>query len=178
MNKLISTTISVFSITALSISIVLYFTQPRIAYIHNSRIISEYNGTIEANQHIEEKKRIWQANLDSLSFNYNLEVQLFEKEFNSLSPSTKEARQEYLKRLKNDLVTYKQALEKKIEEEENIVSSGILKQINSFLLEYGKESSYDIIFGVTESGSIHYGKDVNDITDEVLEVLNNKYSGE
>jgi outer membrane protein len=41
--------------------------------------------------------------------------------------------------------------------------------------EYGKENGYDLILGTTTSGNILYGTEKKDITEQVLNALNNAY---
>jgi outer membrane protein len=54
----------------------------------------------------------------------------------------------------------------------------IWKQINSYLDAYGKEMGYDFIFGAVGNGSLMYGGESNDVTNEVIDYINRKYIGE
>ncbi|MBI4646903.1 MAG: OmpH family outer membrane protein [Bacteroidia bacterium] len=78
---------------------------------------------------------------------------------------------------KNDIIKYTQTINNNAKEEENKMLEGVLNQINSFSEEYGKTNGYDLVFGTTLSGSILYGCPARDITDEILEALNNRYKG-
>lgn len=51
----------------------------------------------------------------------------------------------------------------------------IWKQINQYVKEYGRLNNYSFIFGAQGDGSIMYADTINDITDEVLIFINNKY---
>ncbi len=53
----------------------------------------------------------------------------------------------------------------------------ILKQINQYVYDYGKENKYKYIFGANSSGTLMYARDSEDITDLVLEYINQRYSG-
>ena len=53
----------------------------------------------------------------------------------------------------------------------------IWKFINEGVKEYGSIHDYDFIFGATGDGSLMYAREQNDITDEVVVYLNNKYVG-
>ncbi len=53
----------------------------------------------------------------------------------------------------------------------------IWKQINQYLEDYGKENNYDIIFGANGQGNIMFAKEGDDITKDVSEYINKKYSG-
>jgi len=56
-------------------------------------------------------------------------------------------------------------------------SEQIWKQINQYLDDYGKENGYDIIFGATGQGNIMFAKQKDDISKEVSEYINTRYSG-
>jgi len=67
-------------------------------------------------------------------------------------------------------------------DEDNVVltreyDSQIIKQLNQYISDYGKENGYDMIYGNTTSGSILYGDKKYNITKEVSVYLNEKYQG-
>lgn len=53
----------------------------------------------------------------------------------------------------------------------------IIKQLNQYVSDFGKENKYDIIYGNTSSGSIMYGTDDLNITKPVISYINIKYKG-
>ena len=53
----------------------------------------------------------------------------------------------------------------------------VWKQINQYIEEYGRLNSYTYIFGAQGDGGIMYADTVNDITDEIIIYINNKYQG-
>lgn len=53
----------------------------------------------------------------------------------------------------------------------------IIKQLNQYVTDYGKEKGYDIILGSTTDGSIMFGTDRFNCTNEVVSYINNKYKG-
>ncbi len=53
----------------------------------------------------------------------------------------------------------------------------IIKQLNQYIADFGKEKNYDIIYGNTTNGSIMYGTDQLNITKEVTNYINAKYKG-
>lgn len=53
----------------------------------------------------------------------------------------------------------------------------IIKQLNQYVSDFGKENHYDLIFGNTTDGSIMYGTDKLNITREVTDFVNQRYKG-
>jgi outer membrane protein len=143
----------------------------KIAYINTQVVFNEFEYKKELEKELEsiqnQRKYVldsMQTNLKMLSKKYNLD-----------------------KKNKNIIVEYQTArelfLEKKtiIEEEAiNMIKTSdekIIKQINSYLIEYGKEEKYKIIFGTTLNGSIMYGDTTLDISKKVITYINSKYRG-
>ncbi|MEM8567076.1 MAG: OmpH family outer membrane protein, partial [Bacteroidota bacterium] len=58
------------------------------------------------------------------------------------------------------------------------MTSQVLEQINAYLKTYGEQNNYRIILAATEYGNVAYAADGLDITEEVLEGLNNEYAGQ
>lgn len=50
-------------------------------------------------------------------------------------------------------------------------------QLNQYIKEYGEEKGYDLIFGSMGDGHLMHGKKDLDLTDQVIEYINVKYSG-
>ena len=50
-----------------------------------------------------------------------------------------------------------------------------MSQINSFVKQYAEQEGYDIILGTTQSGSLLYANNALDITEEIVEALNQYY---
>lgn len=56
-------------------------------------------------------------------------------------------------------------------------SDQIWKQINQYVDDYGKKYGYDLILGATGQGNIMFAKQDDDITKDVSEYINRRYSG-
>lgn len=71
---------------------------------------------------------------------------------------------------------------KKIIEEDNALQTKkyddeIITQLNQYIKDYGKEKNYTYIFGNDGNGSLMYGKEINNITKETIEYVNERYRG-
>ncbi|MFA6924373.1 MAG: OmpH family outer membrane protein [Bacteroidales bacterium] len=174
---IISIVNGVIAIAAISIAIYLYITTPRIGFIHNSRILTEYNGVKAGKKVYQDKVNTYKANLDSLQMQVNKMIQIYKEDEKKLNPKEKKERQEQIKQRQMDFMNFRNGAEKMIKEEDDKISSAILKQVNTYIYEYAKKKHYDFVFGSTTDGSLFYGSDKFDITEEVLKELNNKYEG-
>lgn len=171
----------IVSITALSISVATIFLtdrSPKIRYVRSYELVYGYLGMQEAQRELEEKSRVWKANIDTLQQDYRLSLGNYTANAASLSANEKTEQEKLLMQQQQNLLSYSQAMDAKAKEEDEKVTEGVLNQINSFVMEYGKENGYEIILGTTLSGSLLYGDETIDITEEVLDALNRNYKGE
>lgn len=53
----------------------------------------------------------------------------------------------------------------------------IWTQLNHFLQEFGDLDNYQVILGAKGDGTIIYANNIKDVTDEVIEFVNDKYYG-
>lgn len=151
---------------------------PKIAYVNNIKVLSEYDGMKMANKELQKKLTVWQRNVDTLASEFQQRAKQYEEEKNSLSPSEQKVTEELLISKEKQFYQYRDAIQQKMQEEDKRVTEGVLKIVNGKIQEYGKKNGYDILLGANTSGNIVYSNDIYDITDEVLEILNKQYEGE
>lgn len=166
------------TLIACSLSVYSYFYQPKIGYVNNQRLFAEYNAVKEGHQTFQKKMDTWQGNIDTLKNALDKDYQVFKSKMPSLSSAEMESQKAALMKRKEELVNYKEAIEKQADEEEAKINQAIINQVNDFLKEYGEANGYDYILGVTDNGSVLYAKEGEDLTKEILKGLDKKYKGE
>ncbi len=155
-----------------------YINSPKIAYVYNTRILNEYQGMKEGKVLYQKKLQVWQANVDTLEKELNNAIAAYERDFKKMTRKEKELSEQLLQKKQQDFMNYKKAIEEKAQQEDMQMTSSILNQINSYVLEFGKKEGYTYIFGVTDDGNLLYAEEGDNITDLVLNELNKNYSGE
>lgn len=74
-----------------------------------------------------------------------------------------------------------QALVNRVQQEaankQNEIMQPVYSQINVYIREYGAVHDYSIIHGALSSGNILHGSEAVDLTDELIEYINEKSSG-
>lgn len=78
--------------------------------------------------------------------------------------------------MQNDYFAKKEQFARDNESVMNIYNEKIWTQINEYVQQYGKEKGMNIVFGANSQGSIMYGNSPFDITEEVLDYINNKFN--
>ena len=102
-------------------------------------------------------------------------VSKYNLESSKLSDAQKREQVVNLQNQKDNIQKYIQVLEQKAQEEDEKMTKAVINQINSSIEEYGKSKGYDYVLGTTNEGNILYGVKSNDITESVLQYVNDKY---
>ena len=153
-------------------------TREKVAYVRSHDLIYDYEGTKEAMAKFDDKKMSWQANVDTLKQDFQRSIATYNRDYEKLSVSERRQREEMLNSQQQQLEMYSQAIDGRIREEDRKMMEAVLNQVNSFIEDYAEVEGYDIILGTTQDGSILYGKEHLDITEQVLKELNKRYRGE
>ena len=53
-----------------------------------------------------------------------------------------------------------------------------LEKVRSFVKDYSKEKGYTFVLGSNDAGSVLYGEESKDITNDVLKAINDDYKSE
>jgi outer membrane protein len=120
----------------------------------------------------QQKAKSWQANLDTLTKELQREI----LKNQAASGKQKSPTDEILLKQKQ-LHEYRNALNAQAEQEDKKMTGEVIADVNAYLRRYGKEKGYKIIIAATEYGNLAYAEEGLDITDEILEGLNQEYLG-
>lgn len=170
-NKLIIFTLALGVVFSICLSIVNFYSNQKVVFVNSLVVVEQYVGMKEVQRLIDARSKSLTARLDSLyraSFSVGLEGE--DKKVNSSQQNdviAKSKIQNYYK--------LKEQEETAAKEEGDKLLQGALNQINSYIEEYSKKNDIDIVVGVTVSGSLLYGSERVDITNDIVEGLNKRY---
>lgn len=150
------------------ISIGVYLQQPKTAFVDNQRLFAAFEGKKELEARLEQGAQAQQAALDSLK------LQLMQLE--RLASTDATARQQFLI-VRQQYEQQQQQLDGAYQQQSRDYTEVIWKQISHYTIAYGKANGYDYIFGTAGQGSLMYGAQQHDITEEVLIYINQQYAG-
>lgn len=152
-----------------------YYRTPKIVFVRSSILVEKYNGTDVARKKYQDQLEKWKSNIDTLKFDYNRRFTNFSVVASSLSKSEREKQQRELDSERKRIEEYIASLQQKAQADEEELVQKNLNEINAFVEEYSKQKGYDVVLGTTVNGNIMYGQDSYDVTNEILEKLNERY---
>jgi len=149
--------------------------QEKIGYVDNVKLMDEYQEKIDAETKFKSDEAVLTKKRDSMSQAYQLELQTFQTR--SQSMSQKKAQEEYgLLQQKGQFLG--QQLQQEAQEAQSanqVILDSIISTVKREIKAYGKANDFTYILGGGDGGSVLYGLDANDVTDEVVKILNDKY---
>ncbi len=148
----------------------------KIAYVDSARLLNGYKGAEQARKAYQDKAKLWQANIDTLTSEIKSSIKKHEHALSGMSAKEQASSKEAINAKQKQLLNYQKAVQENAKDEDGKLSQVIVAQINSSLSRFGKENRYKIIFIANQSGTIAYAKEGMDITDQVLENLNSTYT--
>jgi len=147
---------------------IVYNAIPKTAFVDNQRLFQEFGGKKELEQRLEQAAHAQQAALDSLGLQIkSLQVAAQQDE--------QAAKRMFL--LQRNYQQQEQEQQMDYQQKSQEYTEAIWKQISQYTIEYGESQGYDYVFGIAGQGTLMYGKEGYDITEEVLTYINAKYEG-
>ncbi|MFS4492737.1 OmpH family outer membrane protein [Maribacter sp. 2308TA10-17] len=152
--------------------------QAKIGYVDNVKLMDAYQEKIDVEAKFKTKTDALTKKRDSISQAFQLEAQAFQAKAQKMNQ--KKAQEEYgLMQQRGQFIG--QQLQ---QEEQALVTAGqtemdsVVSRVKKAVKAYGKTNKYTYILGGGDGGSVLYGQEVNDLTDEVVKILNADYKKE
>jgi len=150
--------------------------QTKIGYVDVEEILKEYKGTKEAEKEINKKSDELKKELDQLAANYQAQVTDYYAKANKMSAKARQEAEGVLMQAQNILKQRQQQAQINVQKEGQEKMEEINESIEDFVEDYAKTNSFSYILGTSQqTKSVLYGDSKSDLTDIILEALNDSY---
>lgn len=147
----------------------------KIGYVDNSQLINEYQEKKDIEERLNTKIAAFQKRTDSLRKIFQLDVNEAEIKARSMSQANIQKLSQELQERESILSQRVQLEQQQITQESRAQNDSLIKKIRDFVKDYGEKNGYSYILGSNEGGSVMYGKGENDLTQTILDLLNQAY---
>ncbi|TVZ52651.1 OmpH family outer membrane protein [Dokdonia sp. Hel_I_53] len=153
-------------------------TQQKTGYVDTEELLTEYNELKETKDMFSAKGDAINAELEPKIQAYQIKEDLFRK--NGPSMARKEAEKQYaaLNAEAQQLQQERQMKIGQLQTESQGAIDSLIKKVKDKVKSYGQAKGYDFIYGSNDAGSVLYGKDELNLTEEILAELNSEYDSE
>jgi outer membrane protein len=150
--------------------------QTKIAYINVEDLMKDYDATKLMQEELQAKQEKITKELDSISAPFQLEVQEYYKNAQKMSVQKRAEVEADLQQKNQQLQARQQQASQQLQLENQINSEAITKKVDSFVSIYAAEKGLGLVLGTSGNGTVMYGDDTLNITQQILEILNNEYA--
>jgi outer membrane protein len=168
MKKLAIVFLTIISLTACQ--------QQKIGFVDNSVLINEYQERKDVEARLNTKIEAFKTRTDSLRSAFELEIKEAELKARTMSQSAIQTLSQELQQKEQVLSQRVQFEQQQIAQESQTLNDSIINRVKAFVQDYGKSNNYNFILGSNEAGSVLYGEEASDLTQEILKALNENYS--
>jgi outer membrane protein len=168
MKKLAIVFLTIISLTACQ--------QQKIGFVDNSVLINEYQERKDVEVRLNTKIEAFKTRTDSLRSAFELEIKEAELKARTMSQSAIQTLSQELQQKEQVLSQRVQFEQQQIAQESQTLNDSIINRVKAFVQDYGKSNNYNFILGSNEAGSVLYGEEASDLTQEILKALNENYS--
>lgn len=151
----------------------------KVAYVEIDTLLSKYNFCIDLNEAMVKKSENVRLQLNQKAQDLQKQQQEFQTKYqNNAFLSAERAQQEYnrINKLSEDLQTLSDKLQSELAAESEKNNLQLQDSIKNFLKEYNKAKCFTLIISNTGMDNLLYADQALDITQEVLDGLNARYS--
>ena len=151
----------------------------KIAYVEIDTLLAKYNFCIDLNEAMVKKSENVRLTLNQKATELDKQKREYQTKYqNNAYLSQERAQQEYnrIVNLEQDLQNLSNKLQQELLSENEKNSLQLRDSINSFLKEYNKTKGYSLIISNTGFDNLLYADSIYNITQEILEGLNARYS--
>ncbi|TNJ47062.1 OmpH family outer membrane protein [Tamlana fucoidanivorans] len=153
--------------------------QNKIGFIDNGTVINGFQKKKDVEAKFQSKEEAFRKKADSISKAFELEVK-------ETQTTARKSSQVKAQELMSGLQQKQQMLQQQMQFEQQQLTQAFQAEIDSvivdvkaFVKEYGKKNGYNFVFGTSENAaSVLYGEEQADLTEIILNALNEDYNKE
>jgi outer membrane protein len=149
--------------------------QNKIGFVDNVKLMDGYQEKIDIEARYKVKAEALNKKRDSISQAFQLEAQAFQTKAQSMAQD--KAQEEYglLQQRGQFIGQQLQQEEQQMQSEGQTEMDSLISRVKKEISGYGKSNGYTYILSGGEGGSVLYGTDTKDLTQDILKILNDKY---
>jgi len=153
--------------------------QVKIAYVDVGEILKEYEGSKLAEEEMKAKSEKMAAELDQLALPFQQKVQEYQQNSKNMSETARKEREQELMQEQQIIQQRQQMAQQQVQAEGQQKIEMINEAIEGFLSEYAQSNGFSYILGTSDqTKSVLYGEESLDITDAIIEALNNDFKSD
>lgn len=153
----------------------------KIAYVNIDTLMDKYQLAIDLNEEFTKKQENMTADLNVQAKKVEEMIQSYQYRLQNNAITSRARAESEAKKIegkRNELAELNQKLRGELQADYEKVSKRLRDSVQSALKRYNATADFDLILQTTDGGNVMLGKPQLNITEDILEALNNTYKGE
>jgi len=146
-----------------------------IAYVVEDSLLSKYDYFLELAEDLEEKRSDMENDYTLKAQGLQKEIEAFQRTAGNMTMNQARALEEDLVRKRQNLMLLQEKMGQDLMQAETEVNTQLYEKVTSYIEELAAEKGYTMIFNVKRGNAILYGHQGMDITESVVQGLNDAY---
>lgn len=150
-------------------------TQEKIGYVDNVALMDKYQEKMDVEARFKVKLDALTKKRDSISQGFQMEMQAFQAKAQKMNQTKAQEEYAVMQQKGQFMGQQLQQEDQTLQAEGQTEMDTLVKKVKKEIKAFGKAKGYTYILGGGDGGSVLFGTDANDLTDEILTILNDKY---
>ena len=146
--------------------------QEKTAYVENEKVVEEYYKLENMRNKYNSKQEALKKEIDSLTAPFQKLYQEYMEKRESLEDGERQQREQQLRQMQQQIRAKQNQQGRQIQQQRGKESDSLIKVMENKIAEYAEQKGYTYIFGSNQSSNILYGDKSKNITDDVIDMLN------
>jgi outer membrane protein len=148
----------------------------KVAYIYGDSLNKHYDFLIDAEADLQKEQKLVERRIKRKRQDAEKRAAELQQQAPTMTQNQMQEAQLEMQNLDIELQQYQQRLGTEFRQSEIDMQNEYLDRVNSFLDEFNSDGEYDMILNFQPGGNLLWIKDKYDITDEVIDGLNEQYA--
>ena len=149
--------------------------QEKIGFADNVKLMDTYKEKLDIEARFKTKSEAFTKKRDSISQAFQLEAQDFQSRAQKLAQAKAQEEYSLLQQRSQFIGQQLQQEEQQLQMQGQTEMDSLVSKIKREIKTYGKTNGYSFILSGGDGGSVLYGTDTKNVTDEIVKILNDNY---
>ena len=146
--------------------------QEKTAFVDNGKVVDEYYKLENMRDRYDSKQEALKREVDSLAAPFQKLYDEYMQKRESMSDEKRQQKEQQLRQMQQRIRAKQNQQGQKLQKQRGEEADSLIKIMEDKIATYAKEKGYTYIFGSNQSSNILYGDKSKDITDDVINMLN------
>lgn len=145
----------------------------RVACIDTAKVLQAYKGIEDLRKSYDGKTKLFKARLDTLKLEFENSLKFYEKNRPNFTEKQVKEEEAKLRKKQDEYSRYSLSNEESLKNEETKIIEKAIETVNAKIKRFAKTKGYSVVLASTPNGGLVYVSDYFDITNEIIEIINN-----